>query len=123
MNINEEIKALVVKPNCLPKEVTVKKDLESLQEVVGGYIEYVYREQYPNVILICNEEGKLNGSSPNRDIGGDIIFGDFIIVGDDGESETSLTEEQINHYKKVFDQDSIKKTEIKLQSMLDTIGL
>ena len=44
----------------------VKNDLKPLQEIVGGYIEV-----YPinnNILIICNEEGKLNSLLPNIDI-------------------------------------------------------
>ena len=47
------------------------------------------------VILICNEEAKLDDLPYNRDIGYDIISGTFIIAGDDYENGDfkSLTEE------------------------------
>ena len=49
---------------------------------------------------------------PNREVGRDIIFGPFLIVGDDYEQgETiSLTDEQVSKYKEIFNEKSIEKT-------------
>lgn len=72
-----------------------------------------------SVVLICNEEGKINGSKYNRDIGYDIIAGTFIIVRenpDDGE-DRSLTDEQIEKYKERFNEESIEKTNQKILSI------
>ena len=76
------IKGLLVKPNELPEEIEFENTLEAKQHLVGGYIECVYPEKDNSVVFICNEEGKINGMNPNRDIGHDIIFGPFLIVGE-----------------------------------------
>lgn len=68
----------------------IKNELKELQETVGGCIE-PYRLQ-SNLILICNEEGKLNGSLPNRWCRGDIICGDFFFCGVDGEDFCDVPE-------------------------------
>lgn len=109
----EKIKCLLVKPYELPQEVKIKNNLESLQEEVQGMIECVY---YDDVILICNEEGKINGMHWNRDIGSDIIYGPFLIVGDDYENGSfkSLTEKQILENKIRFDENSIFRTRKKV---------
>lgn len=114
--MQRKLKCLIVEPNELPKEIEIDNTLEAKQELVGGSIEYVSREHYPDVILICNEEGKLIGLPYNRYIGQDIIAGPFIIVGDDPEigEDRSLTDEQIKKYQKVFDEKSISDTNIKL---------
>lgn len=103
----------------MPKVDYIDNNLESKQKIVDGNIEYVYRDYYPGVVFICNEEGKLNGSSLNRDIGGDIIAGTFIITGDDPEEgiEKSLTDSQIQKYQQVFDEKSIEETNIKIAEM------
>lgn len=109
----EKIKCLLVKPYELPPEVEIKNNLESLQEEVKGMIECVY---YDDVILICNEEGKINGMHWNREIGSDIIYGPFLIVGDDYENGSfkSLTEKQILENKIRFDENSIFRTRKKV---------
>ena len=119
-NIKEKLKSLLIKPNELPEIVEIDNTLEAKQELVGGYIECTYLPNDDNVVLICNEEGKINGMKLNRDIGHDIIAGPFLIVGDDYENGDfkSLTEEQIIKYKELFNEKSIKLTNKKIEDIL-----
>ena len=113
------IKGLLVIPNELPKEIEFENTLEDKQHLVGGYIECVYPEKNDGVVFICNEEGKINGMKYNRDIGYDIIYGPFLILGDDYDNGDfkSLTEDQILKYKMRFDRNSIIETENKIIAM------
>ena len=117
--MSRKIKGLFVDENKLPEVVEIPNNLKSLQELVGGYIEYCYMPNHEDVVLICNEEGKINGMGPNRDIGHDIIFGPFFIVGDNPDigENLSLTEEQISKWSKAFDSSSIEKTYEKLTKL------
>ena len=118
--MQRNIKVLVVEPNKLPYEKTIPNKLKEKQSIVDGYIEYVRLLEDEDVVLICNEEGKINGSDYNRDIGYDIVFGTFIIVGEsanDGE-DRSLTDEQIEKYKQRFGYDSINETDLKVLKIL-----
>jgi hypothetical protein len=118
--MQRNIKVLVVEPNKLPYEKTIPNKLSEKQKIVDGYIEYVRLLEDENVVLICNEEGKINGSEYNRDIGYDIIAGTFIIArecADDGE-DRSLTDEQIEKYKERFNQESIEKTNQKILNII-----
>lgn len=90
--------------------VEIENSLGSLQRYVHGYIEVIRPFEDRDVVVIVNEEGKINGLSPNRalmDENGDvidIIAGDFLIasVSEDGEF-TSLTQAQIRKYTKMFE--------------------
>ena len=115
-SIQRKLNVLLVKPYELPVEITINNTLKDKQECVEGLIEYYSSSLYQDVIFICNEEGKINGMEPNRDVKHDIIFGPFLIVGDDPElgEDRSLTKEQIDKYKKIFDKESIKETEAKI---------
>lgn len=118
--MQRNIKVLVVEPNKLPYEKVIQNRLRDKQQIVDGYIEYVRLLEDDSVVLICNEEGKINGSEYNRDIGYDIIAGTFIIARDcanDGE-DRSLTDEQIEKYKERFNQESIEKTNQKILSII-----
>ena len=110
--MEKKLRALLVKENELPVEVEIPNTLNSLQKQVEGYIEYYYIPDIEDAVIICNEEGKINGMGPNREVGRDIIFGPFLIVGDDYEQgETiSLTDEQVSKYKEIFNEKSIEKT-------------
>jgi len=110
--MQRKLRALLVKENELPEEVEIQNNLSSLQKMVDGLIEYYYMPDIEDAVIICNEEGKINGMGPNREVGRDIIFGPFLIVGDDpdmGENR-SLTEEQITKFKEMFNEKSIEKT-------------
>ena len=110
--MQRKLRALLVKENELPEEVEISNNLSSLQNMVDGLIEYYYMPDIEDAVIICNEEGKINGMSPNREVGRDIIFGPFLIVGDDPEmgENRSLTEEQITKFKEMFNEKSIEKT-------------
>ena len=100
---------LKVEPCKEPVEIDIEAGLESLQAQVGGYIEAVYPYEDP-VALVCNEEGKLNGSSLNRALYSeegklvDILAGDFLVVGLTEDSFGSLTPEQMQRYEQKFHQ-------------------
>lgn len=110
--MQRKLRALLVKENSLPEEIELSNNLSSLQEAVDGLIEYYYIPDVDDAVIICNEEGKINGMGPNREVGRDIIFGPFLIVGDDSEigENRSLTDEQISKYKEMFNEKSIEKT-------------
>jgi len=101
-----KIKALLVKPNELPKVVEIDTGLSNLQKAVGGYIETIY--PFPdNVGLIMNEEGKLEGLPLKRGLFYennlyDIVAGDFLVVGLTEDSFDSLTESQINKFNAYY---------------------
>ena len=102
MKTNNFIKVLVVEPNKEPYIKEIESSLESLQDIVGGLIEYINLEN--NVDLICNEEGKINNLPFNRSIGNDIIAGTFIIAGvnlRNGET-ISIPKDKVNKYTKLF---------------------
>ena len=77
---------LMVEPGKAPYETQIGSDLQSMQALVGGYIQAVYPYEEP-VALIANESGKLDGLPLNRalrDADGDvydIVAGKFFIVG------------------------------------------
>lgn len=118
--LNDKIKALVVEPYKEPYEVLLDNSLKSKQKIVGGLIEYCYLLDDDSVALICNDEGKILGLPFNREIGYDVICGNFIIIGDDGSGmDLSLTDEQITKYKERFGKESIRKTERVIENLFN----
>jgi hypothetical protein len=77
----------------------INASLEAKQELVGGLIEVV---PYEDVLIICNEEGKILNMPPNVVFDYDYIAGDFFVIGDDYEHGDfkSLTKDEIEYYKK-----------------------
>lgn len=110
--MQRNLNVLFVEPNKLPVKKTIKNTLEEKEKLVGGSIEYTYVQNCNDIAIICNEEGKNLGLPINRDIGYDIIVGNFLIVGDDSElgEDRSLTDNQIEKYIKYFGKESIEKT-------------
>ncbi|WP_313232619.1 DUF3846 domain-containing protein [Tissierella praeacuta] len=100
-NIEKTIRILKIEPQKLPFEKKINNDLEGIQGEVEGLFECIYLDD--NCILVCNEEGKLNGMELNRRVGNDIIAGPFFIAGDSCDGEfISLTDEQIEQYTNEF---------------------
>ena len=107
------LRIVMVEPHREPYVSYIQNSLEASQKAVGGYIEHVYNPD--NTILVCNEEGKINGLKGNRRITGDVIAGDFFIVGDDEENGTyrSLTDEECDRYMERFaEPENIPQSEI-----------
>lgn len=117
--MQRKLRCLYIKENALPEVVEIDNTLKAKQEKVDGYIEYVRLNEDDDVILICNDEGKINGMGPNRDIDYDIIFGPFLIVAENSEDgeDRSLTDEQISKYMKYFGKESIERTIAKYEAI------
>lgn len=62
---------------------SVSNSLENLQRFVGGYIETV--TPFTNLVIICNEEGRLRGLPYNCTILGVDFYGDILIAGVKGD--------------------------------------
>lgn len=90
----------------------INASLEAKQELVGGLIEVV---PYEDVLIICNEEGKILNMSPNVVFDYDYIAGDFFVIGDDYEHGDfkSLTKDEIEYYKKDLSKRAFKLQEYK----------
>ena len=48
----DQLRGLLVKPNKLPEEITFDNSLEKKQELVEGYIEYAYSDDFPDVMIL-----------------------------------------------------------------------
>ena len=64
---------LMVEPGKAPYETQIGDDLQSMQALVGGYIQAVYPFEQP-VALVCCESGKLDGLPLNRALRDAVIF-------------------------------------------------
>lgn len=94
--MNEKITVLLVEPGKYPKPIEIEDTLKAMQEVVGGDIEE-YMPFDDEVAIICNEEGKMNGSELNRAVYSkdkqilDVIAGKFFVAYAPLESESFLS--------------------------------
>ena len=75
---------------CIPNT------LEAFQGLVGGYIETV-GGLGGDLVLVCNEEGKLKGLDPHLITAEfDIVVGDVIVTAYDGDGDfRDLSDEEI----------------------------
>lgn len=115
-----KISALLVCPNELPKFIEVSNTLHEQDTLLHGNMEISYIPDDNEVCIIFNKYTKLSKFLVNRDIGGQIIYGDFLIVGNDldnGEFK-SLSKQQIDKYSKLFDKDSIVKVKNRMNARI-----
>lgn len=104
--MNKKIKAIIKRTDEDYGHMTnISNTLENMQRTVGGYIEAItYGESFgfPRFTVICNEEGRIREIPYNCCIGGNLLFGDIIIVGVDSDEITDcpLTFQQ---WKKILD--------------------
>ena len=103
------MQVVVVEPKKKPVLQDIGSDLESMQRIVGGFIQAIYPFEEP-VALICNEEGKLLNLPLNRalrdDKGNvyDIISGTFFVCAAPPDSNhfAGLTDQQVKTYMEWF---------------------
>lgn len=79
----EKIFVWVKRPGESPKHVWMSNNLQNLQRYVGGYIETVTLDE--DIVIICNEEGRIMGLPYNCEVYGIDFCGDIIFAGIDGE--------------------------------------
>ena len=121
------LRVLVCRVEQEPVVEEVTPGFESLQKIVGGYLEYICIEE--GIDLWCNEEGRILNLPLNRRFaaraptvepgvavikmdenladpgqwGYHAIHGDFFLARSDSEgSTTSLTDEDIQRFSKLF---------------------
>lgn len=112
--MNKKLTVVMVEPHKTPYVTEIADELSALQKAVSGYIEVVGNGD--GTLIICNEEGKLQGLEGNRRIhdGMSIIAGTFFVVGEDGENFRPLTESEVKRYMDRFknpediDQDEVE---------------
>ena len=99
----EEIKKLKVifkEVGKNPVVMEIDDTLEAKQKLVGGLIEIVpYKD---DLLLVCNEEGKITNLKPNLQFDYDYIAGNCFVVGDDYENSgfKSIEDSQVEGIKK-----------------------
>lgn len=83
----------VVKEAGKPAEIVkIENTLESLRRIVGGHIEVIH--VLNDIVMVCNEEGKLEDLRPNIAMPNDVIVGTVIALGTEGDEFRGLTDEE-----------------------------
>ena len=103
----ETIRVLVFRPMEDPQVMELPCELSAMQQMVGGYIQVVYPFD-DDAVIVCNEEGKLQGLPPNRLLRNsegepyDVVCGTFFVAGVGEEDFCSLSEKQIQCYTELL---------------------
>lgn len=101
--VNEnKIRILYVQPGKYPEERLIEHTLAAMQALVGGDIEAVYPWE-DNACVVCDDEGKLKHKPLNRPLEDyDVLSGDFFVCGLGEDDFTSLTDEQMKRYERLY---------------------
>ena len=103
----EMMTVLIVEPMKEPYVKSISKELEDLEQAVGGDIEEICPFE-DNVGILLNANGKNEGLRENRALydrhgrACDVIAGTFLVVGLTDEDYTSLTPGQIEKFKEKY---------------------
>ncbi len=76
---NALLTVVIKEPGELPRMAAVSNTLETMQQLVGGYIETV--TICSDFAIVCNEEGRLRGLPENVDVCGYSFVGTIVFVG------------------------------------------
>lgn len=107
--MDKKIRVVTQKVGEPPKIKDVENDYKVLKQLVGGLMETVPFNN-SRLLLVCNEEGKLDRLEPNVYFHKDIICGDiFITKFDGGEDFESLNEREINFVLHKLDEITLKQ--------------
>lgn len=117
--MSKNLKILVKRVGEDPTVETIEDTLKAKQDLVGGLIEVVtYNE---DILLICNEEGKLFNLSPNLLFDFDYIAGDCFFVGDDIDNcgYKDLTDKQIDELEEMIREREVHYIDLNSEKIKD----
>ncbi len=104
--IQNKMRIVVVPPGNIPQERMIPGTLESFQDIVKGDIEVTTDDRLPGMLLVINNECKINEMRFCRKIFTnsypEYIFGTFFVVGNGKDGFVSLTDEQVQQVKTRF---------------------
>lgn len=96
------MQVLLVEPGKEARPFKLDGNLKSMQATVGGLIQALYPWD-DNAALVCNDEGKMMGMPLNRALEDyDVIAGTFFVCGLKEDEFCSLSSEQMEQYKAMF---------------------
>lgn len=96
----------------------IENTLESMQEIVGGWIEHISVESLGSIDMWGNDEAKLIGLEPTIALTYkgkiyDVVCGNVVFLRHDDEGESiSLTDDDIKFIEDKFEEDGLLFTNI-----------
>lgn len=101
--LKEKLKVVIVEPGRYARITELEDTLEAKQKAVGGLITCAYPWE-ELVCIVANDEGLINGMPLNRAVEGfQVLAGPFFICGITEDDFCSLTDEQAERYRKMFE--------------------
>lgn len=94
------MKVVIKKVGEQAQVTEIENTLDALQKFVGGHIEVV--SVGGEIIMICNEEGKLNGLEYNFKLGNDFIVGNVLFVQAKDDDFTDLSDSNVESIMNFF---------------------
>lgn len=98
---DKTIRVLTKMPGSMWRVQHIDNTLEALQKYVGGYIETV--RLFKDVVVICNEEGRLMGLPENVNLLGVQLCGPVIVAGVWRDEFANLKEQYIKNWANVIE--------------------
>lgn len=99
--MEKKIRAIRLEPGKAPETVEVTNTVAVWQDLIGGWVE-ADKAFGGDVLVLCNEDGKLIGLPENRMIDGRMFVGTVFICGHTPTRFRSLTDEQVRKYSEMF---------------------
>lgn len=116
------LRVVYVEPGKPAYEAEIRDDYRAIQKAVGGLFDLVRLDS--KSLIVCNDEGKLNGMPGNRKLeDGTVIAGPFFVISEKGENFASLSDVQVDTYLQKFAQpQEISQTEVENDFYIMVIG-
>lgn len=121
--MKDKILCLFKEPFKNPVRVEVENDFRAIQNQVGCETFQCLAGPVRNAMAFIDDEAKLKpGALPNMRYGSDIIVGNILFAGVDGEDNVGLTEKQIDMLIKCIKNGAITPEQAKKISVKDYMG-
>ena len=97
------MRVMMISAQRNPVMISVKHNLQSLQNLVGGMIEIVEPFADNSVVLVCDENGRNKGKPVNRVVNDKIdICGDFFLCGQKDDQLCDFPLDKEYYYSAMF---------------------
>lgn len=102
------MKVIIKKPYKKPIYCDIPNELDALQEIVHGYVEAVAVS--PDLVVLCNEEGRIDGMPHCWEVGGIDFCGPVILCGVAGPefADVPFSKELIDQLLEMEDDDCVE---------------
>ena len=120
--MKEKILCLFKEPFKDPVRIEVENDFRAIEKQVGCET-FQCLNPLHNIMFFIDNEGKLKkGAQPNVRYGTDIIVGNILVAGIDGENNVSLTDRQIEIITRCLKRDEFTREDAARVNIKDYMG-